>query len=363
MNKHTIITSLLTLVALAGQAQVHYRLEGTVGDTTLNRKLLLWQSMSAMQMVNEVVDTIDIVGGKIVPTEGMLREPGCFFLQSKVEGDEIPEIQSFTFILENGTTRLNMNLQAASISLNMQSGAPLNEALAHFQEQYYPLWINGKSDPLYLHRLDSLMRSELTRHNDDVVGVAELATVIGNTKPQAVVPWFEMMSPRIKAGEPWTLMGTAISSRDENLASQGKFFHPAVGENFEDFAVEYNGKITRLSDYVGRGQYVLVDFWASWCGPCRAEIPNITEAYNKHKNRGLQVIGVAVWDKPEASLKAIEKDRVPYPQIINAQDIATKTYYISAIPHIILFAPDGTILTRGLRGEELEKKLAEIFGE
>ena len=73
------------------------------------------------------------------------------------------------------------------------------------------------------------------------------------------------------------------------------------------------------------------------------------------------VVGIASWDKPEASLKAIEEDGVSYPQIINAQDIATNAYNIGGIPHIILFAPDGTILARGLRGEEIEKKLKEIF--
>ena len=134
-----------------------------------------------------------------------------------------------------------------------------------------------------------------------------------------------------------------------------------VGSKFVDFAVEYNGKTTRLSDYVGRGQYVLVDFWASWCGACRVEIPNIIATYNKYKDRGLKVIGIAVSDKSEATLKAIEEMKMPYPQIINSQKIASDRYGITEIPETILFAPDGTILARGLRGEDIDKKLKEIF--
>ena len=138
---------------------------------------------------------------------------------------------------------------------------------------------------------------------------------------------------------------------------------PQPGDMFVDFAVEYEGKTTKLSDYVGNGQYVLVDFWASWCGPCRGEIPNLIAAYNKHKDQGLQVLGIAAWDKPEDTLKAIGEEKIPYPQIINSQEIATDLYGIKGIPEIILFAPDGTILKRGLRGENIEKELKKVFGE
>ena len=72
-------------------------------------------------------------------------------------------------------------------------------------------------------------------------------------------------------------------------------------------------------------------------------------------------MGIAAWDKPEDTLEAIEEEKIPYPQIINSQKIATDLYGINGIPHIILFAPDGTILARGLRGENIDKKLAEIF--
>ena len=130
---------------------------------------------------------------------------------------------------------------------------------------------------------------------------------------------------------------------------------------FTDFLVVYNGKTTRLSDYVGHGQYVLVDFWASWCAPCLAEIPRIIAAYNKYHDRGLQVLGVAVSDKPSHTEDAIKEYDIPYPQIINAQEIAAKAYHFNAVPYTLLFDPEGNIIARGLRGEDIDRKLSEIF--
>ena len=136
----------------------------------------------------------------------------------------------------------------------------------------------------------------------------------------------------------------------------------AEGAMFTDFTIEQpDGSKVSLSDYVGKGKYVLVDFWASWCGPCRAEIPNIKELYDKYHSKGLDVFGVAVWDKVEDTQKAIKELGIVWPQIINAQQIPTELYGIQGIPHIILFAPDGTIVARDLREEAIKEKVAEVM--
>jgi thiol-disulfide isomerase/thioredoxin len=116
-----------------------------------------------------------------------------------------------------------------------------------------------------------------------------------------------------------------------------------------------------LSDYVGKGKYVLVDFWASWCGPCRGEIPTIIELYNKYAGEKFEVLGVATWDEPEDTKKAIEELGIKYPQIMNAQQAGSDAYNIEGIPEIILFAPDGTIVKRGLRGEAMVKAVEEAL--
>ncbi|MBR6974619.1 MAG: TlpA family protein disulfide reductase [Bacteroidaceae bacterium] len=133
------------------------------------------------------------------------------------------------------------------------------------------------------------------------------------------------------------------------------------GKMFKDFEAEYQGKVTKLSDYVGKGKYVLVDFWASWCGPCRAEIPNLIKVYNQYKGEKFEVLGVATWDEPKDTEKAIKELKIPYPQIMNAQRAGSDAYGITGIPQIILFGPDGKIVKRNLRGAALEKTVAEVL--
>ena len=133
------------------------------------------------------------------------------------------------------------------------------------------------------------------------------------------------------------------------------------GAMFRDFEVTYEGKTFRLSDYVGKGKYVLVDFWASWCGPCRREIPVIKEIYKEYQPKGLEVISVAVWDEPENTIRAAGELELPWLNVINAQSIPTDIYGIQGIPSIFLFGPDGKILSRDKQDEELREAIANAM--
>ena len=133
----------------------------------------------------------------------------------------------------------------------------------------------------------------------------------------------------------------------------------AEGQMFTDFEVDG----VKFSDFIGKGKYVLVDFWASWCGPCRGEMPNLRSVYEKYHGDKFDMLSVAVWDKPEDTVKAAEEEKIVWNQIINAQRIPTDIYGIQGIPHIILFGPDGTILKRNLRGEAIAKAVEEALVE
>lgn len=135
----------------------------------------------------------------------------------------------------------------------------------------------------------------------------------------------------------------------------------SVGNKFVDFTITNDSVQQSLSDYVGRGKPVLVDFWASWCGPCIKETKVLKEILSEYGSQGLEVLGVAVWDEPENTLGAIEKHKLPWPQILNAQAVPTDIYGISGIPCIILFGPDGTILSRDKQGDQLRADVKAYF--
>ncbi|MBP5504837.1 MAG: AhpC/TSA family protein [Bacteroidales bacterium] len=125
----------------------------------------------------------------------------------------------------------------------------------------------------------------------------------------------------------------------------------AAGCQYKDIqGTDAAGNPLALSAFVGKGKYVLIDFWASWCGPCRAEIPNLIEVDKAYAKKGVQVIGINVWDKRDAALRAVEQMGMKYPIIFTDDKTPTDDYGISGIPQILLIGPDGTILQRNLRG-------------
>ncbi|QJB37137.2 AhpC/TSA family protein [Chitinophaga oryzae] len=151
--------------------------------------------------------------------------------------------------------------------------------------------------------------------------------------------------------------GTRLGKRLEVLKRS------AIGQPMIDFTqADVNGKPVRLSDF--KGKYVLLDFWASWCGPCRAENPNVLKAYNTFKDKNFTVLGVSLDDKADKWKQAIEQDGMPWMQVSDLKGFRNEVaqqYGIQAIPCSFLIDPQGIIIAKDLRGAALHTKLAETL--
>ncbi len=137
-----------------------------------------------------------------------------------------------------------------------------------------------------------------------------------------------------------------------------------IGLPAPDFTLETpDGKKVSLKDF--KGKVVLIDFWASWCGPCRRENPNVVAMYNRYKNKGFEILGVSLDRSKEPWIKAIADDKLTWPHVSDLKgwgSSAAALYGITSIPHTVLVDRDGRIVARQLRGEVLGKKLEEILG-
>ena len=189
----------------------------------------------------------------------------------------------------------------------------------------------------------SFMQKSMTENLDNPIGYMFFLQQAYEMEPSEVEAMVEQ-HPSLKK---YKRVEKLIQANKNKAATQ-------PGSKFADFEIEYDGVKHRLSDVVGKGQYVLVDFWASWCGPCIRQTAVIKDLYNEYKDKGLKVLGVAVWDEPDDTKKAITQHGLEWECWLNGQNTPTDIYGISGIPCIILFGPDGTILSRDKQDEDLK---------
>lgn len=338
MNKKTITTILFAFVVVAGQAQTkNYSIHGNLSEVVkaTSKQGMSFDSVTIVNTATNKVISRSTIQDGVFTIKGTIDKPFCAMLciwsSAEVNGDRKSKKSRIPIIIEPSDIMFDGNRQTPLVS-----GTPLNDMLSDV--------ISKRNTPGYTETLKGFA----IQHKNDVAAIPLILMLDDNMmEPEVLVSIINQCCAEVQ----YHPNIVKVKKKAEAALSQKE------GEMFKDFAVEFNGKTIRLSDYVGRGKYVLVDFWASWCGPCRQEIPNLIALYEKYKDKEFLVLGVAVQDKIEDSQKAISDMQIPYPQILNSEKVATDIYGIDALPETILFAPDGTIIARGMHGEDIERQL------
>ena len=334
--KQTIITIFFALVAMAGQAQsINWRIEGTVENAAPIDTLYVIDAEKQKE-----ITTINVKDGKIVPASGTLEEPAICCIAKKGRKGWIRE-----FVLEDGTINIGVDLKVHY--LRSIGGTPLNDEL----KQTLALQFQKLDHETYHKNELEEITGIISRHPNHIISPFLIESCKMIFTPSESLALIDKLSPELQKS-------ADMDRLKENLLVEQE---TEVGRMFKDMkGISPDGKPTALSDYVGKGNYVLADFWASWCVPCRHEIPEVIALHEKYKGKGLKVIGITVHDTPEKSDKVVKEMGIPFPQLYETKPMST--YGVLAIPYTILFAPDGTILERGPL-PIVEKKINKIFGE
>ena len=170
-----------------------------------------------------------------------------------------------------------------------------------------------------------------------------------------------------EAKEIYNLMTDRIKNSDIGIKLKESYENPISSPEIGDFAPDFtapnpDGKNQNLNDMLGK--VTLLEFWASWCGPCRRENPNLVKIYNKYKDQGFEIIGVSLDKNRPQWIQAISDDYLTWNQVSNLkfwQDPIARLYKVRAIPASFILNEDGLIVSKNLRGYQLEEKISELI--
>ena len=396
MRNRIMILCTFCAIAIFSSAQGKFSIKGNAGEKWNNQLLYLCLMDDGEKAKEVILDSAKVKKGKF-SFSGVRQTPNIALIKDR-DGETYPLILEKGKIVINLTTRtvggtpLNDTLDVAwkgmqsvinnnkkivesniSLVMSQKSGESFREALKR-DTAFAAIW--RRNVEIDLAQRDSI-RAFVEEHQNSLVGVfllsleevsmyySFLEDMMSEASPVfsqhvLVKDKLEKMRQMARRFEAEREKKMTPEEREEQKKRQAMDAKIKIGERFPNAKVKDNaGEIKQLSDYVGKGKYVLIDFWASWCGPCRNEMPNVKAAYEKYASKGFEVISISIDKKQKAWRTAIEELGMNWTQVLNVD--AADVYGIYAIPKTFLVDPEGIVVAKDLRSKKLEKTLFNLL--
>ena len=372
MKKIILFAGIFAYILTACSDKNAFTLTGTFATGDMDGKIVYLKELDSNFRLSGTIDSVKVENGKFV-FEGISKEiPVVQFVL--IDESAMPA----TFIIEKGKIEMNFDSELKATV----KGTPMNEQYQLFETEKANMFekIFAANDKYTELKEAGNLTSEQFREFDKTSKqlFEELNIIVYNyIKPNIMTQvgqYFlggsnsfylndSQLKELISLTTPDFRSIKAIQKWEKQIEAREA---TGVGKQFTDIkGFDLNGKEVSLSDYTGKEKVVLIDFWASWCGPCVRAIPDLVTIYQRYKNQGFEIVGISLDSDKESWARATGELKIPWPQFSNLkgwEEDGAIAYGVNGIPQIILIDKEGIIIERELRADALKFKLEELLG-